>query len=85
MIRSNVTAAPRDVTISIFDSTGDMVNTTSCVDLAFLNACSLGVPGAGVAPHFCRIDVEGVKGSVRGSIARLEPTGGVPAAALPAE
>lgn len=80
----NVAAAPRDVTISIFDSTGDMVNQTTCTALAFSNACSLAVPGAGVSPHFCRVDVEGGKATVRASIVR-STSDGVPAVALPAE
>ena len=81
----NVSAGPRDVTIVIFDSHGTPVNNQTCTGLAVLNSCTLGVPGAGTAPHACRIDVDGSKtNTVRGSIVRLT-SDGVPAVALPAD
>jgi len=81
----NVSTSPQNVTITIFDSHATPVNSQTCSGLASLNSCPLAVPGAGVAPHACRIDVDGSKTSiVRGSIVRLT-SDGVPAVALPAE
>lgn len=80
----NATATPRDVTITIFDSNALTVNTATCADLPGFHACSLAVPGAGIAPHSCRIDAEGGKATVRASIVRMT-SDGVPAVALSAE
>jgi hypothetical protein len=80
----NVSTAPRDVTIRVLDANAMTVNTQTCTALAVLQACSLGVPGAFTAPHFCRFDVNGVKSTVRASIVRLT-SDGVPAVALPAD
>jgi hypothetical protein len=80
----NVSTAPRDVTITILDANALVVNSHACPALAVLHSCTLGVPGAGTAPHFCRVDVNGTKATVRASIVRLM-SDGTPAVALPAE
>jgi hypothetical protein len=80
----NVSTASRDVTITILDANAMAVNSQTCSALAVLHSCALAVPGAGTSPHFCRIDVDGVKTSVRGSIVR-STNEGVPAVALPAQ
>jgi hypothetical protein len=80
----NVSPAPRDVTIAVRDANAAVVNTNTCPALATDRACTLAVPGAGTAPHSCRFDVTGSKGTVRASIVRLT-SDGIPAVALPAE
>jgi hypothetical protein len=80
----NATATPRNVTITIFDANAHTVNTTTCANLDGFHACTLGVPGAFVSPHSCRIDFDGPKATVRGSIVRAD-SDGFPAVALPAE
>jgi hypothetical protein len=80
----NVSTDPRDVTLEISDATGTTVNTVTCAALDVAHSCTLAVPGAGTAPHACRIDVAGSKKTVRASIVRLT-SDSVPAVALPAE
>jgi hypothetical protein len=80
----NVSTGPRDVTITIRDANATVVNTQTCSALATGRSCTLAVPGAFTPPHSCRIDVDGAKTTVRGSLVRLT-SDGVPAVALPAE
>jgi hypothetical protein len=80
----NVSTAPRTVTLTISDATSAFTINHTCSGLAGLATCTLAVPGAGTAPHFCRVDVDGGKKTVRASIVRLT-SDSVPAVALAAE
>jgi len=79
----NVTTSPRDVTLTITDANA-IAQTSTCVALGASRSCTLAVPGFGLAPHACRIDVAGGKTTVRASLVRLT-SDGVPAIAVAAQ
>jgi hypothetical protein len=80
---TNVTTSPRDVTLAITDANG-IAQTVTCAALGPMRSCTLAVPGFGLSPHTCRIDVAGGKSTVRASLVRL--TGdGTPAIAIAAQ